>query len=58
MQSEAQKRATAKYNAKVYTIVKAYVPKELAEKFKAEVKRRGDSQAQIIREAIEKYLSV
>ena len=56
--NEAQKRATAKYNAKNYAVIKVSLPKDLVETFKAAARSRGESQAQIIKKAIENYIKV
>lgn len=58
MLTDAQKRATAKYNAKTYGVIKVSLPKEMVEAFKKKAKERGDSQASIIGQAIENYLKV
>ena len=46
-----------RYNDKVYTHINIALPKELAEQFKAECERAGVSQASVIKQAIEKFLS-
>ena len=46
-----------RYNDKAYTHINVAVPKELAERFKAECERTGVSQASVIKQAIEKFLS-
>ncbi len=50
--SEARKR----YNKKTYATIKVDLRKELVQRFKEKVKSRGDSQAWIIKKAIEDYL--
>lgn len=50
--SEARKR----YNKKTYATIKVDLRKELVQRFKEKVKSRGDSQARIIKKAIEDYL--
>lgn len=45
-----------RYNNKVYAKVQAELPKELVEKFKEKCKAENISQAQVLREAIEKFL--
>ena len=45
-----------RYENKVYTMIAARVPKDLAERFRAVTSERGDSQAAIIKKAIETYL--
>lgn len=50
--SEARKR----YNEKTYATIKVDLRKELVQRFKEKVKSRGDSQARIIKKAIEDYL--
>lgn len=54
--SEAQKAATRRYMAKNYRQVKVDLPIALVEEFRATTKANGDSQAAIVRKAIEKYL--
>lgn len=46
-----------RYNEKVYDIISARVPKELAAAFKAKCVAEGIPQAQIIKKAIEDFLS-
>lgn len=46
-----------RYNQKTYGAVTAYVPKETAEAFKAKCAAEGIPQAQIIKKAIEEFLS-
>lgn len=46
-----------KYKKKVYAQVKADLPKELVLEFRTLVKQNGDSQAQIIKSALEEYIS-
>ena len=46
----------ARYNAKVYSSIGAQLPKQLVSDFKEKCKKNGDSQAQIIKDAIIKYL--
>ena len=45
-----------RYNNKMYKRVNADLPKDLVDAFKAKCKETGDSQAQIIKSAIEEYL--
>ena len=45
-----------RYNEKVYDIISARVPKELAAAFKAKCAAEGIPQAQIIKKAIEDFL--
>ena len=45
-----------RYEDKTYKMIAARIPIDLAEKFRKVTSQRGDSQAQIIKEAIEKYL--
>ena len=52
--SSAVKR---RYNQKTYVAVTAYVPKDLAAAFKEKCAAEGISQAQIIKKAIEDFLS-
>ena len=51
--SSAVKR---RYNAKVYTQIVASVPKELAAQFKEKCAAEGISQAQVVKEAIIRFL--
>lgn len=46
-----------RYNSKVYDVISVRVPKELAASFKEKCKQTGDSQAQIIKKAMEAYLA-
>lgn len=46
----------ARYNDKVYEQIAVRIPKELAAQFKEKCQREGDSQAGIIKKAIEDYL--
>jgi len=46
-----------RYNEKVYDIISARVPKELAAAFKVKCAAEGIPQAQIIKKAIEDFLS-
>lgn len=60
---EAPKRKTKtstavkdRYNKKTYARVAAYLPRELAEAFKAKCAADGIPQAQIIKKAVEDFL--
>ena len=46
-----------RYTEKTYTLISASVPKETAEAFKAKCAAEGIPQAQIIKKAIEDFLS-
>ena len=46
-----------RYNKKTYGIVTAYLPKELVAAFKEKCMAEGISQAQIIKKAVEEYLT-
>ena len=46
-----------RYNKKTYDVVRAHIPKELAEAFKGKCAAMNVSQAQVIKEAIQKFLS-
>ena len=46
-----------RYNEKTYTLISASVPKETAAAFKATCADEGIPQAQIIKKAIEDFLS-
>lgn len=48
----------ARYNKKAYGIITAYIPKDLAEAFKARCAEEGISQAQVVKKAIEEYLAI
>ena len=54
--SKTSTEVKRRYNEKTYTQIRAALPKELAEAFKAECERRGVSQASVIKEAVEKFL--
>lgn len=54
---ESNRRAINKYNAKNYDTISVRLPKELVQQFREKVASNGDSQAKIIKEAIEAYLS-
>jgi hypothetical protein len=45
-----------RYNSKVYSKIQAELPKDTVAAFRAKCKETGVSQAQIILEAIEKFL--
>ena len=45
-----------KYNEKTYLRIVADIPKDLAERFRSVAAERGDSQAAIIKQAVEAYL--
>lgn len=49
--------AVRRYNDKTYDVVRAYLPKELVEQFKAKCSELGVSQAQVVREAVEAFLN-
>ena len=46
-----------RYNEKTYTLISASVPKETAAAFKAKCAAEGSPKAQIIKKAIEDFLS-
>ena len=46
-----------RYEDKMYTMIAARVPKDLAEQFRTVTAERGDSQAAIIKKAIETYIA-
>lgn len=54
---ESNRRAINKYNAKNYDTISVRLPKELVQQFREKVASNGDSQAKIIKEAIEAYLA-
>lgn len=55
--SEAKKKANRKWDAENLTNLSARLPKDLVAEFRATCSAAGDSQASIIRQAIEAYLS-
>ena len=64
MPEEAPKRKThtssevkRRYNDKVYSTVKAQLPKDLVARFKEKCKAEGISQAQVVKKAIEAFLA-
>lgn len=62
MAEEKRKTTTStavkrRYNEKTYTQIVASVPKETAAAFKAKCAAEGISQAQIIKQAIERFLA-
>ena len=48
--------AKRQYNQKMYSRIVADIPKDLAEQFRTVTAEKGDSQAAIIKKAIEQYL--
>ena len=61
MEKEKRKTTTSttvknRYNKKVYDSIIVRVPKEMAQAFKEKCAAEGISQAQIIKEAINKFL--
>ena len=61
MENEKRKTKTstavkARYNQKTYSAVTAYVPKKMAQAFKEKCAAEGIPQAQIIKEAITRFL--
>jgi predicted DNA-binding protein len=54
---ESNRRAINKYNAKNYDTISVRLPKELVQSFREKCAASGDSQAKIIKEAIEAYLN-
>lgn len=54
--SKTSSEAKRRYNEKTYSRIVADVPKDLAEQFRAVTAQKGDSQAAIIKKAIEQYL--
>lgn len=62
MKEEKRKTKTStavkkRYNQKAYDVIRAHIPKDMAEAFKAKCIVRNVSQAQVIKEAIQKFLS-
>lgn len=61
METEKRKTHTStavkqRYNNKVYSTVKAQLPKDLVARFKEKCKAEGISQAQVVKKAIEEFL--
>jgi predicted DNA-binding protein len=54
---ESNRKAIRKYDAEHYTMLSVRIPKELLQQFKEKCAASGDSQAKIIKEAIEAYLN-
>jgi len=61
--SETPKRRTRtstdvkrRYNEKTYDVIRANIPKELAARFKEKCMQNGESQASVLKKAIEEYL--
>lgn len=46
----------ARYNKKVYTLISARVPNQLAEDFKKKCAETGIPQAQVIKKALEEFI--
>ena len=46
-----------KFNAEHYSRVHADLPKDLVARFKTEVKTRGETIAEVLRQAMERYLN-
>ena len=62
MAEEKRKTTTStavkrRYNEKTYTQIVASVPKETAAAFKAKCAAEGISQAQIVKQAIERFIA-
>lgn len=62
--SETPKRKThtstavkQRYNEKTYEMIAVRIPKDLASRFRERCSQNGDSQASIIKKAIEEYLA-
>ena len=55
--SKTSSAVKQRYNQKTYGAVTAYIPKETAAAFKAKCLAEGIPQAQIIKKAIEDFLS-
>ena len=61
METQKRKATTstavkARYNKKTYDVIRASIPKEIAEAFKEKCAAEGVPQAQIIKKAIEDFL--
>lgn len=54
---ESNRKAIRKYDAEHYTMLSVRIPKELLQEFKEKCSSNNDSQAKIIKEAIEAYLN-
>ena len=49
--------AVNRYNAKTYDVLSVRIPKDLAAAFKEKCTQNGDSQAGVVKQAIEAYLA-
>ena len=49
--------AVNRYNTKTYDVLSVRIPKELASAFKQKCSEKGDSQASVVKKAIEAYLT-
>ena len=54
---ESNRKAIRKYDAEHYSMLSVRIPKELLQSFKEKCASTGDSQARIVKEAIEAYLA-
>lgn len=54
--SEAKIRAVRKYNERNYSQVTVHAPKDLCAAFKAQCRKQGVSQAEILKEAMQKFV--
>lgn len=62
METEKRKTTTStavkrRYNEKVYSVIRASIPKETAAAFKEKCLADGIPQAQVIKKAIEEFLN-
>ena len=55
-QTHTSTEVKARYNAKVYSGVYYQLPKQLVADFKAKCREKGVSQAEVVKEAIIKFL--
>lgn len=57
MDKTKEREIKQKFNAEHYSRVHADLPKDLVARFKTEVKTRGETIAEVLRQAIERYLN-
>jgi predicted DNA-binding protein len=57
MAKQTAQEIKRKFNAENYSRVHADLPKEMVARFKTAVKTRGDTIAEVLRKAIERYLN-
>lgn len=57
MDKQKERESKRKFNAEHYSRVYADLPKDLVAQFKTEVKSRGETIADVLRQAMERYLN-